>query len=57
MGAALSYVLPYIMWKEWTEERRERDFQRRRKLWVEENRRLEEVEYMKLEDKKIVKYK
>ncbi len=54
MGAALSYVLSYIMWKEWTEQRRERDFQRRRKLWVEENRRLDEVEYMKMEDKKIV---
>jgi len=54
MGAAVSYVLSYIMWKEWTEERRERDFQRRRKLWVEENRRLDEVSYMELEDKKIV---
>ena len=54
MGAAVSYVLSYIMWKEWTEERRERDFQRRRKIWLEEHKRLCEIDYMNMEDKKIV---
>ena len=52
MGAAVSYVLSYTMWKEWRVEERERDFQRRRKIWLEEHKRLNEIYYMKMEDKK-----
>jgi len=54
MGAAVSYVLSYTMWKEWRVGERERDFQRRCKLWLEEHKRLSEIDYMKMEDKKIV---
>ena len=53
MGAAVSYVLSYIMWKEWREKEK-KFFARRRELWIEENKRLNEIHFMKMEDKKIV---
>ncbi len=51
MGSAVSFVLSYIMFKEWREEEREK-FNERRKLWVEKHRLLNEQELMEAEDKK-----
>ena len=51
MGSAVSFVLSYIMLKEWREEEREK-FNEKRKVWVEKYRLLKEQELMEAEDKK-----
>lgn len=51
MGSAISFVLSYMMYKEWKEEKR-LNFDENRKLWVEKYKIFKEQELMEAEDKK-----
>tara|TARA_B100001287_G_C22617994_1_gene498609 strand:+ start:438 stop:593 length:156 start_codon:yes stop_codon:yes gene_type:complete len=51
MGSAISFVLSYIMYKEWKEEKRLK-FIEDRKLWIEKYKIFIEQELMEAEDKK-----
>ncbi len=52
MGSAISFVLSYIMYKEWREDERIIKFNERRELWIEEHRMFVEQKLMGAEDKK-----
>ena len=51
MGAAVSFVLSYMMYKEWKEDKRLK-FNEKRKLWVEKYKIFKESELMEEEDRK-----
>jgi len=51
MGSAVSFVLSYIMWKEYEEEEKIK-FNKRRELWIKEHILLNDQELMEAEDKK-----
>ena len=54
MGGMLSLVLSYVMFNEYKVKAEEREFNLKRKKWLEENNMLDEIDLMKKEDKKII---
>ena len=53
MGGMLSLVLSYVLFNEYKVKAEEREFNLKRKKWLEENNMLDEIDLMKKEDKKI----